>query len=93
MQLHKNPESSQRSTSGGGCCSIQKVCLILVCAAAGFALSAFDISELSLDTVGTVMKGEDTYAKAKVGETKTERTVQQISILGERESGTRWTFG
>jgi hypothetical protein len=93
MQLHKNPENSQRSTSGGGCCSIPKVCLLLFCAAAGFVLSAFDISGLSLDSVGTVMKGDDTYGTAKVGETKAERTVKQISILGERESGTRWTFG
>lgn len=148
MQLRKRPEHPTRNnntaSSGGG--TISKICLMLFCAAAGYLLSAFDIDKLSLENVGSSMKRDDTYGKAKIGgptskydlpnkivtgtkdtkdtkdnkdakdttkdkkdttkdtkDTKDKKettekeaassTVKQISILGERNSGTRWTFG
>jgi hypothetical protein len=71
--------SSMRNSS----CYFSRVCLLLFCGAAALVVTTFDVSEIiSLDSV----------SKNGGLEFRTRR-IQQISVLGERNSGTRWTYG
>eukprot|EP00980_Cylindrotheca_fusiformis_P019636 scaffold6821_cov127-Cylindrotheca_fusiformis.AAC.10 len=108
MQLRKNPGIHRTTASSGKRYSLAKVCLLFCCGAAGFMLSAFDVSTIPLNSMATTIKGDDAYRVAKTKNPESEGNhsteleegskssgtgVRQISILGERNSGTRWTFG
>jgi hypothetical protein len=80
----------------------------MMIAGAGFALTAMDMSFISIKAMTSVMTGETSPPTVKTGsgskvhenaftsgnkKNSGKEKILQISVLGERNSGTRWTFG
>ena len=75
----KNYEKNQKPATKSS--SMLRFWLLLVCGVSLVALGQLDVSVLSLSSVFST---ETTGGK---------RPIRQISVLGERNSGTRWTWG
>lgn len=63
-----------------------RVSLMVVCAIFGYALCQFDMSMGS-------MQGASSLSANSLTSSTGQRPILQVSVLGERNSGTRWTWG
>lgn len=80
-----------RKKSSGRVNVLTKVCLVILSAALGF-FTLFDPSSMRLDDPVTFSRNSMTSFSQDY-RTDYQNKIRQISIIGERNSGTRWTFG
>ncbi|CAJ1956501.1 unnamed protein product [Cylindrotheca closterium] len=74
---------------------LNKLCLVFICAAIGF-VTLYASPTMSLDATGVTVvdvSSSSSSSDSAGGRTKAQQKIRQISIIGERNSGTRWTFG
>ena len=88
MQIRKKPKGRGNV--------LVKVSLVLICAIMGFA-TLFDSSNVGMGSVISAPAKRETISYTATDKessrTESKRKIRQISIIGERNSGTRWTFG
>jgi hypothetical protein len=75
--MDPNSKNSRSSSS------TSKLWLLVACGIVVYAVLQLDISRLSLST---------NNVNAAKSVPKQKRKIRQISIIGERNSGTRWTY-
>eukprot|EP00980_Cylindrotheca_fusiformis_P004875 scaffold1036_cov93-Cylindrotheca_fusiformis.AAC.8 len=100
MERCNNPKINRTAASDGRLYSLAKVCLLLMfCGAAALTFSALDASPTPLNSMPTVASTKSSESASynrmvlEEGTVSSGTGIRQISVLGERNSGTRWTFG
>ena len=96
--MRSGTERTRNNGTRRSCASLRNLLLLTLVTVTGFILSSSDMPNISLSAMQTKMKNEldidgSVSKNVDVSESPTtSRTIKQISIIGERNSGTRWTF-
>lgn len=75
------------SSSTAAASRTYKLSAMILCAIFGYGLCQLDLS------VGSINAVRGSYASGQSMAHGSKKPILQISVLGERNSGTRWTWG
>lgn len=90
MKFGRTPSSATTRPYG----SLRTYIMLMLVTVTGIILTSSDMSNISLPDMQTTLKNElDIDGSVDVSNPQSPaKTIKQISIIGERNSGTRWTF-
>ena len=92
--MRSGTERTRNNGTRRSCASLRNLLLLMLVTVTGIILTSSDMSNISLPDMQTTLKNElDIDGSVDVSNPQSPaKTIKQISIIGERNSGTRWTF-